>query len=69
MPDSSRKDPEMRWGKFAGMGLETAVGVGLGYIVGNWLDTKYGWSPWGVLVGLMLGLCAGTYLLLKELRR
>lgn len=46
--------------------MQMAVGVGLGCIVGWWLDRRFGWSPWGLIVGAMLGLVAGMYLLIKE---
>jgi F0F1-type ATP synthase assembly protein I len=46
-----------------------AVGVTLGYAVGWWLDRKFGWSPWGVTVGSLLGVAAGMYLLIKEALR
>jgi F0F1-type ATP synthase assembly protein I len=58
-------DSNANWGKFLGLGLEMAVGVGLGYVIGNWLDRKFGWAPKGVLVGTMLGLAGGMYLLIK----
>ena len=57
------------WGKVLTIGFEVAVGVALGYAIGHWLDRKYGWGPWGTLVGAMLGLAAGMYLLIKEALR
>ena len=54
------------WGKYAAVGLQMAVGVALGVFVGNWLDKKYGWAPWGVFVCTMLGLAGGMYLLIKD---
>lgn len=62
MPDNE----ESSAGRFVGIGLQIAVGVGLGFLVGRWLDNRYGWSPWGLLVGVMLGLAAGMYLLIKD---
>ena len=47
-------------------GLEVAVGVGIGYLVGNWIDKKYGSAPWGLFICIMLGCAAGMYLLIKE---
>src|SRR5437773_934145 len=47
-------------------GLEVAVGVGLGYLGGNWVDKRYGWTPWGLFAGVMLGCAAGMYLLVKD---
>lgn len=60
---------QSNWGQFLTLGFETAVGVALGYFVGHWLDRKFGWDPWGTLVGAMLGMAAGMYLLIKEALR
>jgi F0F1-type ATP synthase assembly protein I len=43
-----------------------AVGVVLGLVVGSWLDKRFGWTPWGVLVGTMLGMASGMYLLIRD---
>ena len=59
-------DPEQNWGRYVGIGLEMAVGVALGAGAGWWLDKRYGWAPWGTLVGTMLGVAAGMYLLIKD---
>jgi F0F1-type ATP synthase assembly protein I len=61
MPDNN--EPNM--GRYLGMGLEVAVGVGLGSLVGWWLDKRYQWS-WGMVIGAMIGLAAGLYLLIRE---
>jgi F0F1-type ATP synthase assembly protein I len=57
------------WGRYFGIGLEVAVGVSLGFLIGWWLDSRFGWEPWGTVVGAMLGLAGGLYLLLKEAMR
>ena len=62
MPNESNAN----WGKYLGLGLEVAIGVGLGYAVGAWLDRRYGWNGKGVLIGTGLGLAAGMYLLIKQ---
>lgn len=60
-------DDEQRGiGNALSMGLEIAVGVGLGLYAGTWLDKRYGWAPWGTLVGSMIGMCAGLYLVIKQ---
>jgi len=40
------QDQKHQLGSMAGVGLQIGVGVGLGCLVGWWLDKKYGWSPW-----------------------
>jgi len=56
-------------GNFTGTGLEMAVGVVLGYFAGHWLGKRYNWEPWASLIGAMIGLIAGAYVLLKEVNR
>ena len=65
MPGNDSND-NPNWGKYVGLGLEMAVGVALGYFIGAWLDKKYGWNNNGALVGSMLGLAGGMYLLIKQ---
>jgi F0F1-type ATP synthase assembly protein I len=62
-------DKTPHWGQFLGMGFETAIGVGVGYFVGHWLGRKYNWDPWATVIGAMIGMIAGVYLLLKEVNR
>ena len=67
MPDRpDRSDGDVNWGRFLGVGLQIAVGAALGYFVGSWLDRRYGWRGYGSLVGVMLGVTAGLYLLIKD---
>jgi F0F1-type ATP synthase assembly protein I len=62
----AKHDDPVNWGRYLAIGLEMAVGVLLGLWVGTWLDRKYGWAPWGVFAGTMLGLAGGMYLLIKD---
>ena len=62
MPESD----ESNWGRFAGHGINIAVGVALGYFIGHWLDRRYGWESRGVLIGTLLGFASGMYLLVKD---
>jgi ATP synthase protein I len=64
-----RQKEEPGWGHYLGYGLQMAAGVTLGLLVGSWLDRRFGWTPWGVLVGSMLGIAAGMYLLIKDAMR
>lgn len=70
MPDSNpsdnKGDDRSRLGIGVSMGLEVLVGVGLGLLVGHWIDKKLDSSPWGLLIGAMLGLASGMYLLIKD---
>ena len=64
-PQKSQAD-ESHFGKFATVGLEIAVGAGLGALIGTWLDRKWHSDPWGVVIGTFIGIAAGMYLLIKE---
>jgi ATP synthase protein I len=61
-----RPDDRVQHANMAMVGLQVAIGVALGLIVGTWLDKRYGWSPWGSTIGAMVGLAGGLYLLIKE---
>jgi F0F1-type ATP synthase assembly protein I len=63
------RQDDTNWGKFASVGLEVAVGVGLGAAVGAWFDKRHHSNPWGVLVGCTIGFAAGMYLLIKDAMR
>ena len=60
------KDDRHDHANLAMVGLQVAIGVGIGLVVGSWLDKRYGWQPWGATIGAMLGLAGGLYLLIKE---
>jgi F0F1-type ATP synthase assembly protein I len=60
------KDDDVNWGRYLGIGLEVAVGVGLGIAAGRYLDRRFGWDPWGTFACAMLGMAGGMYLLIKE---
>lgn len=61
-----KDDPDSHWGRFVGIGLEIAVGVTLGYFVGAWFDKRYQWDGYGVMGGVLIGVAAGMYLLIKD---
>jgi ATP synthase protein I len=51
----------------AGGGLEFAVAILLGVFAGQWLDRRWGTSPWLVVIGTMAGAGAGFYKLYRDL--
>ena len=62
----AKKDDDANLGQFLGYGFQICAGVILGLVVGKWLDNRYHWSPWGVLVGVLIGLASGMYLLIRD---
>ena len=43
----------------AGAGIQFAISILLFLYVGQWLDRRLGWAPWGTLVGVFIGAAAG----------
>ena len=49
----------------AQVGMEMAVPPAIGV----WLDSRFGWQPWGVIVGAVLGFTAGILHLIQLVSR
>lgn len=64
MKDGKKRD-RPAWLRFSGIGIEFAAAVAGFALVGYWIDRRYGSSPWGVLIGAVLGLLGGTYNLVR----
>jgi len=55
--------------KFAGMGTQLAVAIGLGVLAGLKIDAHFQWEqPVGTAVFALLGLAAGMYQILRALK-
>lgn len=64
MAGNDKQSPS--WIRHAGIGLELAGAVAGFALVGYWTDRHFGSAPWGLLIGLVLGLVGGLYNLVKE---
>lgn len=53
------------YAKYSGLGIQMAVSLGLPIYGGWWLDERYASSPWGILIGIALGLLSIFSLLYK----
>src|SRR4051812_18699141 len=54
------------WIRYSGVGLELAGATAGLALFGYWIDKKFGTAPWGILVGVVVGLVGGLYNLVKE---
>lgn len=58
---------EPKYGWVRSLGLVTSipllilVSIGIGLLVGRWLDGKFGSSPWITIILTLIGLAAGLY--------
>jgi F0F1-type ATP synthase assembly protein I len=63
--DPNRK-PAASWTRLSGIGVEFVGAVAVFALVGYWADRHWQSSPWGLLIGLALGLIGGMYNLIRE---
>jgi F0F1-type ATP synthase assembly protein I len=54
------------WIRYSGAGLELAGATAGLALAGYWIDGKFGTKPWGIIVGLFIGIVGGLYNLIKE---
>ena len=54
------------WVRHSGVGLELAGAVAGLSLIGYWIDRHYGTGPWGLVVGLALGIVGGLYNFVRE---
>jgi F0F1-type ATP synthase assembly protein I len=54
---------------FLGMGLSSAVCVGIGLVLGIWADDTWHTAPALLVVGLLLGLAAATFFVVAQIRK
>jgi F0F1-type ATP synthase assembly protein I len=52
--------------RLLGVGLELVASVAGLTVVGYWVDRHFGSQPWGVIIGLALGLIGGMYNLIRQ---
>ncbi|XBQ16367.1 MAG: AtpZ/AtpI family protein [Oceanicaulis sp.] len=57
--ETASKAPS-NWSQGVRYGSEFAGGVLAGAGIGYLADLAFGWSPWGLLSGVLLGFAAGT---------
>ena len=57
-----------RSARYASVGLEIGISIVIGMLGGWWIDVKFGFGPWGLMVGLCLGFTAAVRAMLRTYR-
>lgn len=68
MPEEPRQGSteSKGWVRLSSIGFELAAAVAGFTLAGYWWDLHYGTSPWGILIGVVLGLVGGMYNLIRQ---
>lgn len=54
------------WVRHSGVGLELAAALAGFALIGYWIDRWYETEPWGLVIGVILGLVGGLYNLVRQ---
>jgi F0F1-type ATP synthase assembly protein I len=69
LPFERKATPLGRAGYWSAIGLEFGLAVVLFFLGGQALDEKLRTTPWLAVVGTMVGVAVGTYLMVRPLLR
>ena len=69
LPFEREADEGAAWGRWAGVGMEFGVAVVVFFLGGKALDATFSTAPWLTLLGSLVGVAAGTYLLVRTALR
>jgi len=58
-----------QWMRYSGLGIQMAATLILPVLGGMWLDKEYGWEPWGVVLGGMVGATASVTSVIMTVQR
>lgn len=59
-----KETPLFSYGKYAALGFEFAGATLGGILLGSYIDSRFGISPWGTLLGAVGGMVGAVYRLI-----
>jgi ATP synthase protein I len=54
---------------FSTLGIEVGAAVGIGAVIGYYLDKRFQTQPWLLLLFMMFGIAAATQAVIREVRK
>ncbi len=60
------EDQQGSWLRYSHLGIQFCLTFGLFTWLGVWADGRLDWSPWLTIAGVLIGMAAATYVLVKE---
>lgn len=65
MKKSDSQSIWFQFGIYSAMGFQLVLSVLGGVYSGQWLEKKFNFAPWGIIIGSMLGLIVGFINLMR----
>ena len=62
---NNNNDILLTYSVYGGVGIQLAVSVAGGALLGIWIDQKWDFSPWFMVTGVILGSVSGFYNLIR----
>ncbi len=62
----SQPDSPQRMTRLAGMGFQFGASLAVCTLVGWWVDHHWNTKPWGMLIGVFIGLIGGGYNFIRD---
>lgn len=54
---------------FTTVGIELGLSIAVGYLLGDWLDSRFSTAPWFMVGLVVLGACAGFLNVFRSLKK
>jgi F0F1-type ATP synthase assembly protein I len=67
IPPSPKIPPEL--GLLFTLGWSLAIWMTGGVLLGRWMDFHFGWKPWGLISGALLGVAGSGYTFYRVVRK
>lgn len=64
--EANQPTPAAAYARYSSVGLQFCALIAAFVYGGFWLDERYGWAPWGILSGTLLGFVGATVWLYRQ---